>query len=161
MSSVVISVEDLAEITNEVWGSLLDPGQECPLLPFPVDGASEVSATVSVTGAWRGHVVVECSGPASRLVAATLLSVEAGVVTGEDVADALGELANVIGGNVKSLLPGPSALSLPQVTLAASADTRWLAVTEICRLAGSWLDEPVSISVLQSSTAEQAGTTAA
>ena len=33
----------------------------------------------------------------------------------EDVADAVGELVNMIGGNVKSLMPGPSTLSLPLV----------------------------------------------
>ena len=29
--------------------------------------------------------------------------------------DAVGEMANVVGGNVKSLLPGPSTLALPIV----------------------------------------------
>jgi chemotaxis protein CheX len=31
------------------------------------------------------------------------------------VADAIGEVANMAGGNVKALLPGPSVLSLPEV----------------------------------------------
>ena len=33
-----------------------------------------------------------------------------------DLQDALAELSNMIGGNLKTLLPGPSFLSLPTVT---------------------------------------------
>jgi chemotaxis protein CheX len=77
-------------------------------------------------------------------------------VTGDDVADALGELANIIGGNLKNMVPAPSALSLPHVVIAAQAESRWPAVTEICRLSAQWLDEPVNVSVLQS-TAERSG----
>ena len=32
----------------------------------------------------------------------------------EDVVDAFGEIANVVGGNVKAVLPGPSVLGLPE-----------------------------------------------
>ena len=42
----------------------------------------------------------------------------------EDVADALGELANVVGGNVKAVLPGPSVLGLPEVGTAPNPATR-------------------------------------
>jgi len=35
--------------------------------------------------------------------------------TPEEVTDALGELANMIGGNVKALLPEPCRISLPAV----------------------------------------------
>jgi len=37
----------------------------------------------------------------------------------EDLADAFGELANVVGGNVKSLLSAPAVLSLPTVAQSA------------------------------------------
>ena len=41
------------------------------------------------------------------------------------VRDAVGELANMIGGNVKALLPGPSRLSLP--ALIENADYQGIA----------------------------------
>ncbi|MBI1758553.1 MAG: chemotaxis protein CheX [Actinobacteria bacterium] len=123
-------------------------------------GQGEVSAAVSVTGAWRGHVVVACSSAASRHAAAALLGVELADVSGDDIADALGELANVIGGNVKSLLPEPSALSLPHVVIAQNdSSSRWPSVTELCRLAAIWQDEPFLVSVLESNNRE--GATAA
>lgn len=146
--------DDLMAITGQVWESFLDPEGAYPLLPSPADGTIDVAAAVSVTGAWRGHVVVECSSAASRHAAAALLGVPDGEVTEDDVADALGELANIIGGNVKALLPEPSALSLPYVVNAAGA--HWPSVIEVCRLDGLWRDEPVTIAVLESSTEREA-----
>lgn len=150
MSTVTVNPEDLLQITEQIWTAYLDQDGTSPLLPVAADGASDVCAAVSVTGAWQGHVVVACSSSASQHAAAALLGVEAAEVTGDDVADALGELANIIGGNVKVLLPEPCALSLPYVVIAAGA--RWPSVTEICRLDGTWLDEPVTITVLESTS---------
>ena len=57
--------EDLLAITEQVWASYLDPEGINPLLPAPPAIPSrDVSASVSVTGAWDGHVVVSCSSTA-------------------------------------------------------------------------------------------------
>ena len=143
--------EDLSTIAEQVWSSYLDPEGLSPLMPFPAPAQLvEVSASVSVTGAWRGHVVLSCSATASKNAAAALLGVEFDEVTTEDIADALGELANIIGGNVKSLLPEPCALSLPHVLLGRVDSEHWPAVTQVCQLRGSWQDEMVTIGVLES-----------
>jgi len=147
----VMGTDELQAITEQVWQSFLDPEGSDPLLLSLLDGnGSDVAAAVSVTGAWRGHVVIGCSTLASKHAAAALLGVPAEEVTDDDVSDALGELANVIGGNVKALLPEPCALSLPYVV--ASAGVRWPSVHEVCRLDGMWRDEPIHISVLQSTS---------
>jgi chemotaxis protein CheX len=50
------------------------------------------------------------------LQAATImLQQEAGAIAPADVQDAAAELANIVGGSIKSILPGPSTLSLPTV----------------------------------------------
>lgn len=140
--------EDLLEITEQIWTSYLDFEGLNPLIPVPaLQGTPTVFAWVSVTGAWRGHVVVACSGPASKNVAAALLGIEDRDEIGEaDMADALGELANIIGGNVKGLMPEPSALSLPQVVEGERA--LWPGATEACRIELTWMEEPVVITVL-------------
>jgi chemotaxis protein CheX len=141
--------EDLLVIADQVWSSYLDPDGVHPLVPIPPTRPSrEVSASVSVTGAWRGHVVVSCSAAASRSAAAGLLGVDPADVTPEDVTDALGELANIIGGNVKGLMPEPSALSLPVVLV--NGESGWPSVIELCRLDATWLGEPVAVRVLES-----------
>jgi chemotaxis protein CheX len=142
--------EDLRQITEQLWESYLDPDGGRPLMIGPAATAGmDISAAVSVTGSWNGHVVLECSAAASRQAAAAMLGIGAEDVAEADIADALGEMANVIGGGVKSLLPGECALSLPQVVTAAGHHRVWPAVTEVCRLNGSWGDEPVTVSVLE------------
>jgi chemotaxis protein CheX len=75
-----------------------------------------------------------------------------------DVADAVGELANMIGGNIKSLLPGPSALTLPLVRLGGSA-LHLPSSTESVRLELTWQGEPVRVSVWASTNDPQEGST--
>src|SRR2546430_12672683 len=148
--------DDLQQIAEQVWSSYLDMDGASPLIPVPAEKpSSDVSASVSVTGAWRGHVVVRCSAQASRNAAAALLGVELDDVTTEDVTDALGELANIIGGNVKSLLPEPCALSLPHVVI--HGESGYPHVVEVCRLSGTWRDESVTICVLESTLTERVG----
>jgi chemotaxis protein CheX len=147
--------EDLLAIAEQVWASYLDPEGVSPLLPAaPAEPSHDVCGSVSVTGAWRGHIVVNCSLTASRNAAAALLGVDLMDVTQADITDAVGELANIIGGNVKSLLPEPAALSLPVVLV--DGNTGWPAVVELCQLDAEWLGEPVTIRVLESSVKKEA-----
>ncbi len=141
--------DDLQSIAEQIWASYLDPDGSAPLILIPPEKPSrEVSASVSMTGAWRGHVVVWCSAMASRHAAAALLGIDFDDVTVDDITDGLGELANIIGGNVKSMVEGPTGLSLPHVLI--SGESGYPLVVEVCRLAGTWMDEPITISVLQS-----------
>jgi chemotaxis protein CheX len=163
--TVSISVEDLFEITQQVWESFLNPagdpmaGQLRP--PTSTTRADEVSAAVGVTGAWLGHIVVSCSMAAARQISALLLEIPLPEVTESDVADALGELANIIGGNVKGLLPGPCALSLPYLIVAASEHVRWPSATVESRLLADWHDEPIVVTVLSGNRDEDERTSAA
>ena len=142
--------DDLRVIAEQVWSSYLDTDGSSPLIPMPAsDLTTHVTASVSVTGVLRGHVLVSCSDNASRNAAAALLGIDLEEVTEDDVADALGELANIIGGNVKSLLPEPCALSLPHVHVVG-ATSKYPAAAEVCQLQGTWLEECVTVSVLES-----------
>ena len=61
-------------------------------------------------------MTVECSGGLARRVASTMFATDACELSADQVSDALGELTNIIGGNIKALLPEPSQLSMPAVT---------------------------------------------
>jgi hypothetical protein len=63
------------------------------------------------------------------------------VLDDEEIADALGELANVVGGNVKAVLPGPSTLGLPEVGAAPEAGS------DVCRVDLLWRGQSLTISV--------------
>ncbi|GAA1794878.1 chemotaxis protein CheX [Planosporangium flavigriseum] len=154
-TSATLTDTDLFAIAEQIWASYLDVEGTSPLLEAPRTApSSDVCASVSVTGAWVGHIVVSCSMPAARNVAAALLGIDLDGVAREDVTDALGELANIIGGNVKSLMPEPSALSLPIVLI--DGNTGWPSASEVSRLSGEWLGEPISVQVLESSVEKEA-----
>jgi chemotaxis protein CheX len=152
--NATLTDKDLFAIAGQIWASYLDVEGTRPLLQAPhAAPSSDVCASVSVTGAWVGHIVVSCSMPAARNAAGALLGVDLDDVTAEDVTDALGELANILGGNVKSLMPEPSALSLPVVL--TNGNTGWPSAVEVSRLNGEWLGEPIAVQVLESSVEKE------
>ena len=149
-NDIVPTVADLTEIVDQVWSSYLDPEGVNPLLPVgPVEGAGDMLGSVSITGSWHGHVVVSVSGAAAKHAAAAFLAMTPDEVSDEDVVDVLGELANIVGGNVKSMLPAGCFVSLPHV-VTNPGTARFPSAVQVCELAGTWLDEPVSISMWQS-----------
>jgi chemotaxis protein CheX len=155
MSEPVVTEGDLAEMADQVWVSYLDPEGISPLVPHG-DGkqVSEVHSTVSITGSWHGHLVFASSQNAARKAAAAFLAMEPDEVAQEDISDVLGELANIVGGNVKAMLPAGCFLSLPTVVLAPDTASYYPAAERISGLYGIWDGEPVSISMWQSVKAE-------
>lgn len=118
LSTPVLAPEDLAAITADVWAAFLLSADAEPLLPVaPVPLAGDaVHATVQVTGSWTGRIDLALGAASADLATRTLLRLPADVpAQPADVADAVGELANMVGGNVKSLVPAPSSLGLPVV----------------------------------------------
>ncbi len=141
--------DDVRAVTEDVWLALLGedevllPRLVPPGSPFDADGAW--SATVTVSGGWQGAVTIELLEHAARLLGAGMLDLPETELADADVADAVGELVNMVGGNVKSLMPGPSVLSLPAV--AAGRAVFASDVTEVCRLDLSWRGGPVRVSI--------------
>ena len=144
------SYEDVRAVTDEVWASLL--GDTAPLVDrlvpvgTPFDTVGAWSAAVTVSGGWQGIVTVELTSYVAGALTTTMLDLppDADVADG-DVADAVGELVNMLGGNVKSLMPGPSVLSLPSVAAGRAAFAS--DAHEVARVEATWDGEPVRVSV--------------
>jgi chemotaxis protein CheX len=148
---VLVNEGDLAEMLEQVWLSYLDPDGTSPLIPTgDRTQPSEVHSSVSITGSWTGHIVYASSTTAARKAAAAFLAVQPDEVSQEDVSDVLGELANIVGGNVKAMLPAGAYLSLPQVVLAPESATTYPSAERVTGLYSSWDGEPISISMWQS-----------
>jgi chemotaxis protein CheX len=150
MSEVLPADGDLQEIVNEVWVAYLDPDGLHPLLPAdPAKAKADTTSAVSITGAWHGHVMFACTDKAARNAAAAFLAMDPADVTDEDVADVLGELANIVGGNVKSMLPNGCFLSLPHVVMSRDGHPHWPGVVQVAALSGTWQGESVTVSMWQ------------
>jgi len=83
--------------------------------PAPV-WVEPVAAWVDLHGDWSGRAVVTTERRTADGVARALLDLPDDAPVGDDdLRDAFGEVANVVGGNVKSLLPTTGSMGLPQV----------------------------------------------
>ena len=111
-------LEDVEAIAAMVIGSIAGVVLEPAAGEIPRDRPA-LTGCVHIDGAWNGAAIVECELPLARRIAATLFDRAEGEVSLDDVRDALGEITNMIGGNVKALLPAPSRLSLPTVVEGA------------------------------------------
>ena len=76
-----------------------------------------VEAVVRFGHAWPGAMVFSSTLPLSYQFTARFMSLPLPEAVNEDVCDAFGELANMIAGNFKALLPPGSHLSIPAVRL--------------------------------------------
>jgi two-component system chemotaxis sensor kinase CheA len=85
--------------------------------------AEVVTATVGVTGSWEGEVAVRAPEQTAVRLGAAILGVEPTTVNRADLVDAMGELANVIGGSVNALLASRGELSLPRVHMGPAGAT--------------------------------------
>jgi chemotaxis protein CheX len=61
------------------------------------------------------------SPSAARDIAACMFQMESADISPDEIADAFGEIANMVGGGVKGMVGVQTALSLPQVVLDAKA----------------------------------------
>jgi len=120
---MTVTEEHIVEVAQEVWFSLLgldvtrmERGSEELDALAQLDGMDGMDARVHIDGAWRGQVRLQCGTQVAVRLAAAMLYVQATDVDPAAAADAIGELANVVGGNIKSLLPPPSRLSVPVVS---------------------------------------------
>lgn len=106
-----VSIEDVAAVTQEVWSTLL--GLDLHPAATSTVPSPSVTGCVQITGEWEGAVLLSCSEQFARTATEAMFMTDE--VTEDDIIDAVGELTNMVGGNVKSLLPGPSQLSVPSV----------------------------------------------
>jgi chemotaxis protein CheX len=113
--------EEILGITRDVWESFTGRRIELAGDQARPDGGDVTVGCVTVTGAWQGNVRLACPAQLAQMAASAMFDLPAAQLDDEQVADALGELTNMIGGNIKSLIPGPSRLSMPTVTVGASS----------------------------------------
>lgn len=153
----LLTTATISEITRQTWTAFLTdidpapPGADAaPEVDALTDGEA-VTASVEITGAWNGSVHLTCSRAAARCAAAAMYALDDEVVGESEIRDAVGELVNVVGGNIKSLVPAPTDLSLPSIddaTPAPPSTAAQLAV-EACFV---WTDEPVTVRIWETTS---------
>ena len=148
--------EALLQIVMQMWDSYFG-SVEPPYPAFePVEATGPVvCASVSISGTRPGLVTVTVPEATAPALAAVMLQ-EDGELDEEEVHDTLGEVANIVAGNIKALVPDAGSLGLP----ALSSATPRLAggAEQVARMDGVWRDGWVSVVVWLRSAPVGAGT---
>ncbi len=107
---------DIDATLTSIWDAMLDlPLERVEAVPQPA--AATVTAVVVLEGDFEGAVKVSCSGALAQRIAAVMFGGDA--PSPDDIRDALGEMANMIAGNLKTALPGHARMGLPIVTVGS------------------------------------------
>jgi chemotaxis protein CheX len=122
-----IGKENLIYLVDEIFSSMA--GME--LTPTPATFHPDkihgcVMSSVQIVGDWQGAVRVDTDLELARQVCACFLGVDAAGLSPDDIRDAAGELANIIGGSVKTLLAPTGKLSLPTVVMGQNYEVSFL-----------------------------------
>jgi chemotaxis protein CheX len=148
--------EQIEVIVQAIWSTLVDvaiqPGGDGA---GPSD-ASTVTGIINVDGAWHGAVLVRCPLALASLVTAAMFQGDEDP-TFEEVCDALGELTNIVAGNVKALLPQPSSISLPTVALGSQYKISVVGTRIVATVPFTCASHPLVVSVVQRSEDVEGG----
>jgi chemotaxis protein CheX len=147
MHDTPISREHLAELVDMTWSSLLGLAV-IPELARARASADSI-ARVEISGAFNGGVLLLPTERFARLATAVMLGRPEVSLTPSDMHDALGELCNILGGGIKSLLPSPSSLSLPGIVPQTSEARELLALEPIAQYRFLCEGEPLEIRVVE------------
>jgi hypothetical protein len=105
--------DSIAGLVTSVFDTLLKlPVRERPEPPQGLE--SSFSGAIYYAGSWQGAFLLECSQEQAFDWAGRLMSLQPPISLA-DAKDSLGELTNVMAGNLKAVLPPAVALSLPSV----------------------------------------------
>jgi CheY-specific phosphatase CheX len=111
-----IAREDIEVVVEDIWLSTLGlPARPAVSRDDDQLSGPTLDGLINITGDWQGTVVVQVTAALAARIASVMFRLNETPPTLEDIRDALGEVTNMAGGNIKALVPGTCHLSLPAV----------------------------------------------
>jgi chemotaxis protein CheX len=147
-SNVEIQMGELAQVVGYVFQTMLClevSESDQPWIP----GREQLTAAIHLTGDWKGALALECDHNQACAFAGRFLSMDSPTVVDDVVRDVLGELTNMIGGNLKCVLAGGLKLSMPSVVDGADHRLRVCRAGIRERLVFECVEGVFSVSVLR------------
>ncbi|MGA2739906.1 MAG: chemotaxis protein CheX [Bryobacteraceae bacterium] len=125
--------DDLARIVQSVFSTMMDIEVAACDVPW-THSHDTITSAVHFVGVWRGATLVEVDAPQAFQFAARFMGIEMPVAIDDDVRDVMGELANMVAGNLKSLLPHGVDLSMPSVVVGSDYSVHICGVSAVERM---------------------------
>lgn len=139
----------ITEITQNIWRTVLDLPLDTAEEPEP-GGEPSVTCFVQVEGAWEGAVVLRCSTALAGVLAGAMFHDDS-APDPADVSDAMGELTNILAGNIKALLPQPCRIALPVVALGRDYQVQMLRTRPLAEVAFGCRGDMFVVTLLEQS----------
>lgn len=113
---MVLDSPTMEQIVSSVFQDMLQM-QTTPAAPLDT-GADDVNmvASIRITGTTKAMIFVEAPLGTAKGIGENMFAAEPNSLQEEEIRDAIGEIANMIGGNVKGMYEGESQLSLPCIS---------------------------------------------
>ncbi len=147
----MVSNEEVMQITEHVLGTMLELVTVADSEEVLLSGRSEAfTGCVHISGEWQGAVIVQGSPELGRLIAERFLQLSPDEVSEVDIIDSAAELTNMIGGNIKGLVPGPSFLSIPSVTIGSDFDFQLPGTRTFTNVVANCEGQPLRIKLCES-----------
>ena len=115
-----LSESKIEEANAQFWEQML--GVEMRLIAQEAADwmeASHVTDWCHLSGVWNGRIEVRMSNGLAWMATSVMLAVPEKSVQESDVVDAVKEIANMIVGTIKSTLPRPCSMTVPEAVMEA------------------------------------------
>jgi len=120
-----VTAEMVARIVESVFVTMMNLEVHPSEIPW-APSHDQLTSVVHLSGDWNGALVLECNRWQACRFAGRFLSTDPPDAVNDDVRDLLGELANMIGGNMKCAVVAGLSLSMPTVTDGSDYGMRFL-----------------------------------
>jgi chemotaxis protein CheX len=111
--------QSLVRANAQFWEQML--GMRMETVPFAEEycvGAGHVLVSVDLSGMWNGRIEVRMAKDLAQAATAAMLMQPVDTVGEADTLDATREIANMIAGILKSSLPQPCSMTIPESAVA-------------------------------------------
>jgi len=114
-----LNEESLVRANAQFWEQML--GMQMETIPFAEEycvSPGHVSMSVNIHGNWNGRVEVRMAMDLANAATAAMLMQPVDAVVEADTLDATREIVNMIAGLLKSSLPQPCSMTVPESAIA-------------------------------------------
>jgi len=111
--------QSLVRANAQFWEQML--GMQMDTVPFTENfcvGIGHVLVSVDLSGMWKGRIEVRLARDLANAAAAAMLMQPVEAVVEADTLDATREIVNMIAGLLKSSLPQPCSMTVPESAIA-------------------------------------------
>lgn len=109
---------EISQFVTDIWSTFLNMQVATTDQPFkPIGKDNTLAGCVQITGEWQGTVTLYAPKQLGKKVAGSMYAMDESEMDDQQVQDVMGEITNMIAGNIKSLLPTPCSISLPSVAV--------------------------------------------